>query len=350
MSGSVKIGNFELACGKRPIVIAEAGINHNGDVSLAKKLIHSAKECGADIIKFQTHLADAEMLDDRESKTEAGGHITKSLYEIMTECHLSKQDHLDLIAESKKVGIQFLSTPFSIEAVDLLDEIGMPAFKVGSGEVTNIPFLEHIASKNKPIILSTGTANWEEVGQAVTAISKSKGGFILLQCTSNYPTAYENVNVKVMDKMRDAFDCPVGLSDHCTGNYAAFAAVAREACLVEKHFTISRDLPGPDQSSSMEPHELKELVEGIKAIYATLGDKKILNEEAMKVRNGFSESVVTLKAIKAGESFNEKINVWVKRPGTGIPSYDLPKVIGKKATRDLPANYLLSPKDIAEFA
>ena len=170
-----------------------------------------------------------------------------------------------------------------------------------------------------------------------------------MQCTSNYPTLYEDINLGVIDRMREEFQVPVGLSDHCTGNYACFGAVAKGACIVEKHFTLSRLLPGIDQESSIEPHELKDLVSGVRAIASALGDKKELNEEALRVRDGFSESVVTIRSVKKGEEFKERFNVWVKRPGTGIPSYKLQDVVGKRASRDLPANYLLKPEDINEY-
>lgn len=342
----VDIGPYKIGGGSTPLVIAEAGINHNGDVEIAREMIKAAKEAGADIIKFQTHLAEAEMLSDRSLGEEAGSHVTRSLFDIMSGCQLTLDDHIALKKEAEKNDILFLSTPFSIEAADMLEQIGVVAYKIGSGEITNIPFLKYIAGKGKPMILSTGTADWEEVSNAVKAIKDNIPGLILMQCTSNYPTEYENVNLGVIDRMRLEFDVPIGLSDHCTGNYACFGAVAKGACIIEKHFTLSRLLPGIDQKSSIEPHELKDLVKGVKAISAALGIKKELNEEARKVRYGFSESVVTLSSVKKGEEFREHVNVWVKRPGSGIPSYELYNVIGKKAAHDLPCDYLLRKEDI----
>ena len=343
----IKIGNREVGEGLCPLIIAEAGINHNGDKMLAMEMVHAAKDAGADVVKFQTHIAMAEMLPDQTLGKSAGSHVTRSLFEIISECHLSLETHLDLQEVAKKLGILFLSTPFSIEAVELLEKVNVPAYKIGSGETTNIPFLKYIAKKGKPVILSTGTADWKEVKKAVDAIKTNVPGLVLMQCTSNYPTPYENVNLGVIDKMRETFNVPVGLSDHCKGNYACFGAVAKGACMIEKHFTLSRRLPGIDQNSSIEPEELKDLVNGVKAIYAALGSKKELNEEAKKVRNGFSESVVTIKPMKKGEIFKAHVNVWVKRPGSGIPSYELPKVIGKKAAINLPVNHLLKKTEIA---
>lgn len=344
--GTVEIGPYKIGSEYRPLVIAEAGINHNGNMDIAMEMVRVAKQVGADIVKFQTHIAEAEMLPDRGLGSEAGSHVTRSLFDIMSDCSLSLDNHVELKNEAEKLGILFLSTPFSIEAVELLEQVGVPAYKIGSGEVTNIPFLKYVAKKRKPIILSTGTATWDEVRNAVDTLRGSVPGLILLQCTSNYPTSYKNVNLGVMDRMRGEFQLPVGLSDHCTGNYACFGAVAKSACIIEKHFTLSRNLSGIDQKSSIEPHELKDLVDGVRAISAALGNKKELDDEALKVRYGFSESVVTIVPVKKGEEFKERINIWVKRPGSGIPSYELPKIVGKHATRDLPTDYLIRYEDI----
>lgn len=346
---TVQIGPYSVGEGQRPLVIAEVGINHNGDRKLALDLIVAAKESGADVVKFQTHIAAAEMLPDRGLAGEAGSHVTRSLYDIMTECQLSLEDHLALKEKAESVGILFLSTPFSIEAADLLDQVRVPAYKIGSGEVTNLPFLDYVAAKGKPIILSTGTATWDEVARAVDAVRRWNPHLILMQCTSNYPTAYKEVNLGVIDRMRKEFGVPVGLSDHCTGNYACFGAVARGACIVEKHFTLSRQLPGIDQPSSIEPGELKDLVDGVAAVHAAMGSEKALNEEALRVRHGFSESVVTTAAVAAGQPFEARVNIWVKRPGSGIPSWRLGDVSGRKATRAIAMGTLLSPEDIEGF-
>ena len=343
---TVKIGPYSVGKGLRPLVIAEAGINHNGHLDIALEMIKVAKEAGADVVKFQTHIADAEMLPDKSVAGAAGSHVTHSLYEIMMACSLSLDAHKALKTEAERQGILFLSTPFSIEAADLLESVGVPAYKIGSGEVTNLPFLDYIAEKGKPVIISTGTADWKEIKTAVETIRNRVPGFVLMQCTSNYPTPYSEVNLGVLDRMQREFDIPVGLSDHCEGNYACFGAITKGASIIEKHFTLSRRLPGIDQGSSIEPHELKDLVDGVSAVYSALGDKKELNEEALKVRNGFSESVVTISPVKAGDVFEEHINIWVKRPGTGIPSYELANVVGKKAAKDLPENYLLKFEDI----
>lgn len=345
---TIKIGPYVLGADNPPLVIAEAGINHNGDIALALDMVAAAKEAGADIVKFQTHLAAHEMLPDRQLGNDAGSHVTRSLYEIMKECELSIDEHKMLKEKAEALDLMFMSTPFSIQAVDLLEEVGVAAYKIGSGEVTNIPFLEYVAERGKPIIISTGTASWDEVGTAIAAVRKRVKDIILMQCTSNYPTAYKEVNLGVLKKMRDEYDVLVGLSDHCQGNYACFGSIAYGACIVEKHFTLSRSLPGVDQQSSIEPQQLKDLVDGVRAVYEASGDTKEVNEEAKKVRYGFSESVVTIAPIKKGERLEAHKNIWVKRPGSGIPSYELQTVVGKYAMRDMEADYLLTHEDIKD--
>ncbi|MEW7982056.1 MAG: polyhydroxyalkanoate biosynthesis repressor PhaR [gamma proteobacterium symbiont of Phacoides pectinatus] len=347
---AVDLGPFAIGPGHPARVVAEVGINHNGDRELALRMLRAAHEAGADIVKFQTHIADAEMLPDRDPAAGAGSHVQGSPYEIMCQCHLDLEDHLALKAEAESLGLLFLTTPFCVEAVDLLEEVGVGAYKVGSGEVTNLPFLDYLAGKGRPVILSTGTGDWAEVERAVEVIRGHGAPLVLLQCTSNYPTRWEEVHLRVMDRMRERFALPVGLSDHCQGNYACFAAVARGASLVEKHFTLSRQLPGVDQSSSIEPEQLRDLVQGVRAIEAALGGReKRLNAEALKVRQGFSESVVTIAPVRAGEPFRERVNIWVKRPGNGIPSHELARVSGKRALCDLPAGRLLSPDEIEGY-
>ncbi len=338
----VKLGEYELFYGSRPLVIAEAGINHNGEIALALEMIEAASECGADIIKFQTHIADAEMLPD---VNDAGSHIEGSLYSLMKKCELSLDDHVVLKEFAEKHGILFLSTPFSVEAVELLEKVGVEAYKIGSGEITNMPFLRYVALKNKPMIVSTGTATWDELCRIIPMIKGLNEKLVVLQCTSNYPTACRDVNLGVISMIMENFNCLSGLSDHCANNYVAFGAVAAGAIIVEKHFTLSRKLPGPDQKSSIEPVQLKELVAGVRCIYEAMGTEKKLNDEALKIRNGFSESVVSLTDIKKGEILVVRKNIWVKRPGTGIPSYKIDDVNGKTATRDIPKNKLIEETD-----
>lgn len=343
----ILLNNLAVSDDSSPIVIAECGINHDGYFPLAKELMHAAKESGADVVKFQTHITDAEMVRDYYENLNAGGHVTESLAKIMDRVHLSYEQHIELKKYAKELGVVFLSTPFSIQAVDLLEKVGMEFYKVGSGEISNLPFIDYIAATKKPVIISTGTAkNLSEIAASINTIRKHHDEVIVLQCTSNYPTKYEEVNLKFMARIREEFNVHVGLSDHCKGVYAGIAAVGMGAKIIEKHFTISRMLPGIDQSSSLEPAEFKILVEGVKSAYLSLGTAdKYLNDESSNVRNGFSESIVTISTIKAGEILAAQKNIWVKRPGTGIPSYELPHVSGKKAKKDLPKDHLLSAQD-----
>ena len=346
---TMKLGPYEIGDGQPPLVIAEAGINHHGSLELALRMVEVAAEKGAHIVKFQTHLAEAEMLPDQlESEADAGSHVTSSLYSIMDRCQLSLSDHLALKEKAHQLGLMFLSTPFSVEAVDLLEEVGVDAYKVGSGEVNTWPFLDYVASKGKPMIVSTGTADWDETAAMVEMLKPKVPGLVVLQCTSNYPTPYPEVNLGVMDRLRNELGVLSGLSDHCPDNYACFAAAARGACLVEKHFTLSRMLPGIDQPSSIEPRQLADLVKGVKAVAECLGDRKQVNEEAAKVRMGFSQSLVTTKPVAAGEALMAGDNLWYKRPGSGMSPNMLPEVDGKKASRDLPLGHTLAPEDFQE--
>ena len=337
----MKIGNRDIGEGQACFVIAEAGINHNGDIDKAKMLIDAAATCGADAVKFQTHLPEKEML--RDSVTAA--YVGESLFDLLKRVELSREDHAELKGHATNKGILFLSTPFSREAVELLEEIGVPAYKVGSGEMTNFPLLKHIANKKKPMIISTGMSTFQEIEETVSFIKKYNNDLILMHCTSTYPTRYEDVNLKVIEKLRQHFGIPVGLSDHSAGIYTALAAVALGACMIEKHFTIKRSWPGPDQKASITPGELKELVKGIRAIEKALGSIKKVADDEMPVQRMARESVVSLVDIRKGTVIEENM-VWVKRPGTGIPAKYLGEVIGKKAKQDIAANSVITWEDL----
>lgn len=342
MLRKINIGGKLIGNGEPPFIIAEGGINHNGDLSLAKEMIKSASDAGADAIKFQTHFADKEMV---ESSITAR-YIGESVYHLIGRMELSKDDHIELIECAKKHGIIFLSTPFSKEAVDLLCELDVPAFKIGSGELTNLPLVEYIARKNKPVILSTGMSTMDEIAEAVNLIKTYNKKLILMQCTSIYPTRYEDVNLGAMKILRDVFNVPVGLSDHSECIYTALGAVALGACVIEKHFTLSRKLDGPDQKASIEPPELVELVKGSNAIFKATGDCKEVIQEEVQVQQFARESVVSLVDIKKGEMIRQDM-VWVKRPGTGIPARCLNSVLGRVVNKDINKNNILQWSDLA---
>lgn len=338
---TIKIGGKVVGNGRPIFIVAEAGINHNGDIEKAKQLIAAAAECGADAVKFQTHLATKEMVKSNIT----ADYVGEPVFDLIKRVELSKADHLKLMDYARKKNIIFFSTSFSREAADLLEEIKVPVFKIGSGEMTNLPLVEYIANKDKPMIVSTGMSNLVEVKQTVDLLKRKKVKFALLHCTSTYPTAYEDVNLGVIKKLKEKFLVPVGLSDHSIGIYTALGAAALGACIIEKHFTISRGWPGPDQKASIEPQELAELVRGVRAIEKALGSSKKVIAAEKPVRAFARESVVVLVDIKKGTKIKDDM-VWTKRPGTGIPAKYLKKVVGKKARRDIKKDTMLTWKDL----
>jgi len=325
---TIRIGDHLVGDGQPPMVVAEVGINHNGDVNLAKLMVKTAKAAGAHCIKFQTHITAKEMIPT----TMTPGRISaEPLWNIIQRCELTEDDEREIKWLCDESGILFLSTPFSREAADRLEALDVPAYKIGSGEITNLPLITHVAKKGKPMIVSTGMTEMAEIAETVELIKSYGVPLILLQCTSTYPTAYKDVKLGAIPRLQQRFGVPVGLSDHSMGIYTALGAVAKGACMLEKHFTISRGWPGPDQGLSLEPHELRELVQGAEAIYQALGSEKIILEQERPVIGFARASVVVVKPIKAGEQLTED-NIWVKRPADGeIPAKDHKKVLGKVA-------------------
>src|SRR5438552_11715246 len=289
------IGSRAIGAGHPCFVIAEAGINHNGDARLAADLVEAASAAGADAIKFQTHFPEDEMLRDGATAS----YVGESLFDLLTRTALSREAHVELRDRAAKKGIVFLSTPFSREAADFLESIGVPAFKTGSGELTNLPLQQHIARKHKPVIISTGMSTADEIDRTVQVVRGEGTPFALMHCTSTYPTAYEHVELGCINWLRDLYGVPVGFSDHTIGGFMALAAVANGANLFEKHFTTSRSLPGPDQQGSMEPHELEELVRGIRAIEQAGGATKQIQPGEQDVRHMAHHSVVSIRDIAA---------------------------------------------------
>ena len=337
----IRIGTREVGSGSPCFIIAEAGINHNGDAALAAELVEAAAEAGADAIKFQTHFPEHEML--RGGATAA--YVGESLFDLLTRTALSRDAHHALRDLARNRGIMFLSTPFSREAADFLETLGVPAFKTGSGELTHLPLQRHIARKHTPMIISTGMSTPEEIDRTVQAVRAEATPFALMHCTSTYPTPYEHVQLGCIGWLQSLYGVPVGLSDHTLGSYMAFAAVARGADLFEKHFTVSRSLPGPDQQGSMEPAELKALVHGIRIIEKAAGAAKTIQPGEQDVRNMAQHSVVSIRDIAAGAAIGAG-DVWAKRPGTGIPARQLDEVIGRTAKRAIAKDRLLAWDDL----
>jgi len=310
---------------------------------IAKKLVNMAKKAGADCIKFQTHITDKEMI---KSDIRPGNISKKTLWDIIKNCELTEKEESKLNIYCKEKNILFLSTPFSVDAIIQLEKIKIPAYKIGSGELTNIPFLEKIAKTRKPVILSTGMSEMHEIKRAVNFFKSKKIPLALLQTTSVYPSDYSEINLGVIEKYSKLFKIPVGLSDHSIGIYTALGAIAKGACIVEKHITLNKKMPGPDQKISLEPFELSELVKGCKAVKLALGsEKKILSKEK-PILQFARESVVTIKKIKKNEVFTEK-NISTKRPATGqIPAKDYYKIIGKKAKHEISLDKQLTKLDV----
>jgi sialic acid synthase SpsE len=327
-----------------PLVIAEVGINHEGSLEKALQLVDAAAAAGAEVVKFQCHMTDKEMVPTDMTP----GEISKEkLWDIIKRCELTEAEEREVQAHCRRKGVMYLSTPFSREAADRLNAMGVPGFKIGSGECNNIPLLEHIAAMGKPMIISTGMNDLASVRKSVEALRKYDVPLALLHCTSMYPTPYEKVRLGGIDDLRKNFpEMPIGLSDHSLGIWTCLGAVALGACILEKHFTISRGWPGPDTGISIEPDELADLIAGSKAVWQARGGAKTILPDEQPVIDFAYATVVTTAPIKAGQAFSRD-NTWVKRPGTGkIRAERLDEVIGRKALRDIPADVHVRPEDV----
>lgn len=328
----------------RTFIIAEAGVNHNGDLEIAKKLIDVAAAAGADAVKFQTF--QAEKVVCKTAKKAAYQMETtdqaETQFDMIKKLELTKPMHEELMARCDEKGILFLSTPFDIGSIRMLVELGLPMFKIPSGEITNLPYLREIARQKKPVILSTGMSDLEEVRAAVAVL---RGGgakdITLLHCNTQYPTPVLDVNLLAMVKMREEFALPVGYSDHTPGIEIPIAAAALGAAVIEKHFTLDKNMEGPDHKASLELHELKQMVEGIRKIELALGDgKKRVTESEKGNVEIVRKSIVAAADIKKGEAFTER-NLTTKRPGTGISPMRWDEVIGTIAKKNYQADELI---------
>lgn len=330
-----------------PLVIAEIGINHEGELQKAIKMIEDAKLAGCEVCKFQSHVIEDEMIS--EAKNVIPGNTNVSIWEVMERCALSEESERILKEKTEELGMIFLSTPFSRAAADRLESMGVCAFKIGSGECNNYPLVRHIASFGKPIFLSTGMNDIESIKPAVRIIRESKVQFCLMHCTSIYPTPYNKVNLCALDALAVAFpDAVLGLSDHSKGIWTCIGACARGAVVLEKHYVSDKSWPGPDVDVSIDPKELADLKFAAHAVWeASKGkDKCIFQEEQVTINFAYS-CVVTIAPIKAGETFSME-NIWCKRPGTGeILAKHFDDILGKSATKDLPANVHVKWADVS---
>ena len=339
MSSCIKIKNRLIGKDFTPFVIPEIGINHEGNFDKAKQMIKDAFDAGSECVKFQCHIIDDEMIKNNVIP----GNTTESIWEIMNRCSLTEEEEIKLKEYTENLGMIFLSTPFSRKAADRLNSMNVDAFKIGSGECNNYPLLKHIASFGKPIILSTGMNDIESISISVKILEKSNVDFALLHTTSMYPTPYDKVRLGALSDLAKHFtNTVIGLSDHSIGNYTCFGAVSLGASILEKHFTSDKTWPGPDIQVSIDPLELKTLIEGSKAIHQSLnGEKKILPEEKPTIDFAYA-CVVAIREIKKGEILSKE-NIWVKRPGTGqIFALDFDKVLNKVAKSDIPKDSQLN--------
>jgi len=335
MERSFKIKNRVIGPEQPPLVIAEIGINHEGSFQKAIQMVDDASSVGCECVKFQSHVIEDEMVPNNVIPKNA----SESIWDIMKRCAFSEVQEKELKEYVESKDMIFLSTPFSRAAAERLHRMDLDFYKIGSGECNNYPLVKHIASFGKPVILSTGMNNLDSVAVSVEILRQARVPFAIMQCTSMYPTPYNKVNLGGITSLAAAFpDAVLGLSDHSLGIYTCLAGVVLGASILEKHFTSDKTWPGPDVPISIDPRELKELIEGSTAIYKSLGGgKEILPEEQPTIDFAYA-CVVSIKEIKKGEKFSE-INAWVKRPGTGeIKALDYERVLGKTAKRDIPLN------------
>ena len=319
-------------------IIAEAGVNHNGDINTALQLIDAAKEAGADCVKFQT-FKEEQIVTKTSPKAKYQLEVTdksESQFEMLKKLELSMGDYRLLLAKCKDVGIDFLSTPYNMEDVDFLESLGVSGYKIASGQLTELPFLKYVAKTGKLMIVSTGMADMSEVFIAVETIRREgNDNIVVLQCTTNYPSKIEEANLLAMLSMKEACKVRVGYSDHVQNNYACFAAAALGAEIIEKHFTLDKNMVGPDHSSSLNPEEFKELSEGIRNIEKALGSG-LKKPTAIEVENsyGMKRSLVLNADLPAGTILSTH-HIGFKRPFNGLPPNMLEKVLGKKITRNM---------------
>lgn len=330
---------------KKVFIIAEAGVNHNGDMKLAKRLIKEGARAGADAVKFQTFKAEtlvsksAQKADYQKSTTD----VEESQFEMLKKLELDYEVHEELMAYAKEQGVMFLSSAFDLESIDLLVDLGIELFKVPSGEITNLPYLRKTAQTGKPVVLSTGMSTLGDIEAALEVLREHGARDVtVLHCNTEYPTPMQDVNLLAMNGIRDAFKVPVGYSDHTLGIEVPIAAVALGAVLIEKHFTLDKTMDGPDHKASLEPSELKAMVDAIRNIELALGDgvKRLTPSEKRNMPIA-RKSLVALKDIAEGEVFSED-NLTIKRPGTGLSPMQWDALIGTRALRAYQADEVIT--------
>lgn len=339
----IEIEGTKIGSNHRPYIIAEVGINAWNDLRLARKFIESAAEAGADAVKFQTHFAEAEMVESEMRAIGAG-----EVYDTVAQCEWTVEEHHELQDHADAHDITFLSTPFSVEAVDVLAEVDVPAIKIGSGEMSNRHLVESAANTGKPLLVSTGMNTLDDIKAASTFLEEVAAEYALLYCVSEYPTSAKDFDFQTIDVLREASGSPVGFSDHSVGVEAAKIAIGNGASFIEKHFTLDRRLPGPDQEVSIEPEELSDLCRYAKLYHETSTTKEEPGEKEKKVSNWAKQSIVTNMKIKKGEEV-KKSKITTKRPGKGIPAKRYKDIISKKVNKNIEEGKILKKRDIKNF-
>jgi sialic acid synthase SpsE len=340
----LRIGERWIGAEHPPLVIAEVGINHEGDVAKARRMVDDAHAAGAECVKFQCHVIEDEMIPN----SVVPGNASESIWDIMSRCALSERDDRCLKEYVESQGMLYLSTPFSRAAADRLEGMGVEAYKIGSGECNNYPLIRHIASFGKPVILSTGMNDLQSIQPAVDILRQGSIPYALMHCTSMYPTPYANVRLGALNDLATRFpDAVLGLSDHSIGTYTCLAAVALGARVLEKHFTSDMSWPGPDIPISIDPAGLRDLVEGSRAVFAALGGRKsVLVEEQPTIDFAYA-CVVAIRDIAGGATLSLE-NIWVKRPGTGaIRAAAFEGLLGRVAARPIRKDAQLALEDLA---
>jgi N,N'-diacetyllegionaminate synthase len=347
---NLNINGRRIGPGEPPYIIAEIGANHNGDMKLCKKLIDSAKKCGADAVKFQSWqkntLNSKELYESNKSYTDKNRHFG-SLEEMDEKYQLTPEQHYDVKKYCDKVGITFLSTGFSRNEIDLLEDLDILAFKIASMDVNYVQLLQYVASKHKPIILSTGMASLGEIERAIRVLREGKAGPIaILHCISIYPPKYETINLRNMETLKQAFDVPVGFSDHSLGTAIPLAAIALGACIIEKHFTLDKTLTGWDHAISANPSELTTIVREGANIFHSLGStRRVVNIEEMEKRKKFRRSIIIKRTMKKGEKIAIE-DIDFKRPGTGIHPDETEYILGRSLIHDIECDKELKWSDL----
>ncbi len=338
MKKNIKIGNFEISQNSPTFIVAELSANHKQDIQLAKDTIYAMKEAGADAVKLQTYTPDTITIncDNDYFKIKQGTLWDgKTFYQLYQEAFTPWEWHYQLKELAEKLGLIFFSTPFDKTAVDFLEELDVPTYKIASFEITDIPLIEYTASKGKPMIISTGIATLCDIQEAVEACKRvGNEQVILLKCTSAYPAPLEEANLRTIPNLAETFDCIAGLSDHTLGISVPIAAVALGAKVIEKHFILSKDIDSPDKEFSLTPEEFKQMVKSVREVEKALGKVSYELTEKTKKSREFARSLFVVEDIKAGETFTEE-NVKSIRPGYGLHPKYLPQILGKKARKDI---------------